>query len=157
MEDKFKLFLESIDESNRVFVEELNNFLIESNCKCDIKSAKSGYLVSYILKDNKRTLASFVIRKSGVKIRIYPENINKYQSFLNTLPSKMKKDVKKASVCKRLINPDDCNPRCVKGYSFILDDETYQKCRYMAFMPTLNKENNPYIKQFLEQELTCRV
>ncbi len=76
MEDKFKLFLESIDESNRVFVEELNDFLIESNCKCDIKSAKSGYLVSYILKDNKRTLASFVIRKSGVKIRIYPENIN---------------------------------------------------------------------------------
>ncbi len=65
MEDKFKLFLESIDESNRVFVEELNDFLIESNCKCDIKSAKSGYLVSYILKDNKRTLASFVIRKSG--------------------------------------------------------------------------------------------
>lgn len=57
MEDKFKLFLESIDESNRVFVEELNDFLIESNCKCDIKSAKSGYLVSYILKDNKRTLA----------------------------------------------------------------------------------------------------
>ena len=54
-----------------VFVEELNDFLIESNCKCDIKSAKSGYLVSYILKDNKRTLASFVIRKSGVKIRIF--------------------------------------------------------------------------------------
>ena len=54
MEDKFKLFLESIDESNRVFVEELNDFLIESNCKCDIKSAKSGYLVSYIL-DRKST------------------------------------------------------------------------------------------------------
>lgn len=27
------------------------------------------------------------------------------------------------------------------------------KCRYMAFQPTLNEENNPYIKQFLEKEL----
>ncbi|WP_455683943.1 hypothetical protein [Thomasclavelia sp.] len=157
MEDKFKLFLECIDEDNREFVQELNDYLINNNCKYDIKPAKNGYLVSYVLKDSKRTLATFVIRKSGVKLRIYPENINKYQDFLNTLPSKMKKDIKKASICKRLINPDDCNPKCVKGYNFILDDETYQKCRYMAFMPTLNNENNLYIKQFLEQELTCRV
>ena len=94
MEDKFKLFLEYIDEENRDFVKDLNDYLINNNCKCDIKSAKSGYLVSYILKDNKRTLASFVIRKSGVKLRIYPENINKYQGLLNTLPNKMKKDIK---------------------------------------------------------------
>lgn len=98
-----------------------------------------------------------MIRKSGVKLRIYPENINKYQGLLNTLPNKMKKDIKKSSVCKRLVNPNDCNPKCVKGYSFILDDQIYQKCRYMAFMPTLNIENNFYIKQFLEQELTYRV
>ena len=157
MEDKFKLFLEYIDEENRDFVKDLNDYLINNNCKCDIKSAKSGYLVSYILKDNKRTLASFVIRKSGVKLRIYPENINKYQGLLNTLPNKMKKDIKKSSVCKRLVNPNDCNPKCVKGYSFILDDQIYQKCRYLAFMPTFNIENNFYIKQFLEQELTYRV
>ena len=156
MEDKFKLFLNCIDEDNQDFVQELNDYLIKNNCKCDIKPAKSGYLVSYILKDSKRTLATFVIRKSGVKIRIYPENINKYEDFLNTLPNKMKKDIKKASICKRLVNPDDCNPKCVKGYNFMLEDEMYQKCRYMAFMPTLNNENNLYIKQFLEQELACR-
>lgn len=50
MEDKFKLFLEYIDEENRDFVKDLNDYLINNNCKCDIKSAKSGYLVSYILK-----------------------------------------------------------------------------------------------------------
>ena len=63
------------------------------------------------------------------------------------------KEIKKASVCKRLINPDDCNPKCIMGYTFVLDGEQYQKCRYMAFQPTLSEENNPYINQFLENEL----
>ena len=35
----------------------------------------------------------------------------------------------------------------------MLDGEQYQKYRYMAFQPTLNEENNSYIKQFLETEL----
>lgn len=39
------------------------------------------------------------------------------------------------------------------GYTFVLDGEQYQKCRYMAFQLTLSEENNPYIKQFLEKEL----
>ncbi|MCX4378807.1 MAG: hypothetical protein OSJ61_21975 [Lachnospiraceae bacterium] len=39
------------------------------------------------------------------------------------------------------------------GIYFVLDGEQYQKCRYMAFQPTLSEENNPYIKQFLEKEL----
>ena len=88
-----------------------------------------------------------------MKLRIYPEHIGEYQSFLETLPEKVKKEIKKASVCKRLINPGDCNPKCVMGYSFELDGEQYQKCRYMAFQLTLSEENNPYIKQFLEKEL----
>ena len=92
-------------------------------------------------------------RKTGMKLRIYPEHIREYQCFLDTLPEKVKKEIKKASVCKRLINPDDCNPKCVMGYTFALDGEQYQKCRYMAFQPTLSEENNPYIKQFLEKEL----
>jgi len=39
------------------------------------------------------------------------------------------------------------------GYTFTLNGEQYQKCRYMAFQPALSVENNPYIKQFLEKEL----
>ena len=54
------------------------------------------------------------------------------------------------------IGTDDCNPKCVTGYSFSLDGESFQKCRYMAFMPTLNEENNAYIRQFLEKELEAR-
>lgn len=156
MDEKFRLFLETVDERFRGFVIEINNYLLQQSCKCDIKSAKSGYVVSYVLSDTKRTLATFVSRKSGMKLRIYPEHIGQYQIFLNSLPEKMKREIRKASVCKRLINPDDCNPKCIMGYTFTMNDEVYQKCRYMAFMPTLSEETNPYIKQFLVKELLSR-
>lgn len=154
--DAFDLFIDSVGENNREFVLELNSFLLANDCKCDIKPAKSGYVVSYILCGAKRTLANFVFRKSGVKLRIYADHVAEYQEFLDSLPDKMKKEIKKASPCKRLLNPDDCNPKCAMGYSFVLEGMPYQKCRYMAFMPALNEQNNPYIKQFLEKELSVR-
>ncbi len=154
MEEKFTFFLQTVDGRFTDFVMEINNYLTEKGCKCDVKSSKTGYLVSYILTSNKRTLASFVTRKTGMKLRIYPEHISEYQSYLDTLPMKIKQDIRKSSVCKRLINPEDCNPKCVMGYTFTMDGENYIKCRYMAFMPTLSDENNSYIKQFLEHELS---
>ncbi|MBD5082250.1 MAG: hypothetical protein HDT44_10890 [Ruminococcaceae bacterium] len=153
MEEKFSTFLETVGEGFRGFVKQINEYLTDNGCKCDIKLQKSGYVVSYVLKSSKRSLATFITRKTGMKLRIYPEHIGEYQSFLDTLPEKVKKEIKKASVCKRLIDPDDCNPKCVMGYTFELDGEKYQKCRYMAFQPTLSEENDPYIKEFLEKEL----
>ena len=152
MDEKFNMFMETVDERFRSFVSQINEYLTENSCKCDMKLQKSGYVVSYVLS-SKRTLATFVSRKTGMKLRIYPEHIQEYQGFLDTLPEKVKKEIKKASVCKRLINPDDCNPKCIMGYTFVLDGEQYQKCRYMAFQLTLSDESNPYIKQFLDKEL----
>ncbi len=153
MDEKFNMFMETVDGRFRSFVDQINEYLTENGCKCEIKLQKSGYVVSYVLKDSKRTLATFVSRKTGMKLRIYPEHLEEYQNFLDTLPENVKNEIKKASVCKRLVNPDDCNPKCVMGYTFALDGEQYRKCRYMAFQPTLSEENNPYIKQFLEKEL----
>lgn len=99
-------------------------------------------------------MATFVYRKTGIKLRIYPQHLNEYGRFLDTLPVKMKKEIIKSSVCKRLINPDDCNPKCVLGYDFIMDSEHYQKCRYMAFMPTLTEESTSYMKEFLQKEIS---
>ena len=152
MDERFNLFMETVDERFCSFVNEINTYLTGNGCKCDIKLQKSGYAVSYVLS-SKRTLATFISRKTGMKLRIYPEHIQEYESFLDTLPEKVKKEIRKASVCKRLVNPDDCNPKCVTGYTFILDGEQHRKCRYMAFQPALSEENNPYIKQFLEKEL----
>lgn len=153
MDDKFMDFLDYVNEGDRAFVEELHEFLLEKGCKCEIKAAKSGPAVSYISGKTKKTVANFVCRKTGIKVRIYANNVNKYESFLNELPEKMKKEIKKSSVCKRLINPEDCNSRCAMGFDFIIDGEHCQKCRYMAFMPTITGENNPFIKLFLEKEL----
>ena len=152
MDEKFHVFMETVDERFRSFVSQIDGYLTENGCKRDIKLQKSGYVVSYVLNSGKKALATLISRKTGMKLRIYPEHIQEYQSFLDSLPEKAKKEIRKASVCKRLINPDDCNPKCVMGYTFTLDGGQYQKCRYMAFQPTLSEENNPYIKQFLEKE-----
>ena len=144
-------FLETTGAS-RDRVEEINDFLMDRSCKREIKTAKSGFTVSYLLQDSKKTLATFVCRKTGIKLRIFPQRLNEYMGFLDTLPAKMKKEIIKSSVCKRLINPNDCNPKCVMGYTFVMDKEYYQKCRYMAFMPTVTEESTPFIKEFLQNE-----
>ena len=105
MADKnYDEFLE-ITGASRSFVEDINDFLLDSGCKREIKTAKSGFAVSYLLQDTKKTLATFVCRKTGIKIRIFPQRLNEYVEFLDTLPVKMKKEIVKASVCKRLVNP----------------------------------------------------
>lgn len=154
---KFYDFLESIDEDSRLFASEINELLLKKGCKCELKAAKSGYTVSYLLSGSKKTIANFICRKTGVKLRIYPQFLEQYMDFLETLPDKMKSGIAKSSVCKRLINPEDCNPKCVKGYDFYLDGEHYQKCRYSAFTLPLNPLNNPYIKTFLEKDLNCQI
>ncbi len=90
------------------------NALLNQGCQAEIKEAKSGYTVSY-LKPERKTLANFVCRKTGVKLRLYPEGLARYEAFLSTLPEAMKKRSAKASVCKRLIDPDDCNPPLSDG------------------------------------------
>lgn len=155
MDENFNLFLESVDEQYRDFVNQLNELLTKHDYKCNIKSAKNGYIVSYVFKKSKKTIANFVFRKTGMKVRIYASHINEYQSFLDSIPANMKKDIIKSSNCKRLIDPTDCNSRCSMGYIFDMDGEQYKKCRYMAFMPSLSEENNPFILQFIDNEISC--
>lgn len=147
----FEDFLQSVGESNRAFVAELHGFLTKNGCKCDIKEAKSGFVVSYI--KSKKTLMNYVQRKTGTKARIYAANIGSYQEILNTLPPKIKADIIKAPPCKRLLDPTACNPKCSMGYTFIMDGEEYKKCRNSAFMFALSEENNTFIRKFLEKEL----
>lgn len=154
MEDKSYQDFLSITGDSRDLVEEINLFLLEHHCKRETKEAKSGYTVSYLLPDSKKVLATFVSRKTGIKLRILPQQLSEYEALLDTFPVKMKKEIIKASVCKRLIDPNDCNPRCVRGYDFRMDGERYQKCRYMAFLNTITAENTPFMKEMLSKELS---
>lgn len=45
---EFHDFIVTVPEENQDFVKELHDELIELGCKIEIKSAKSGYMVSYI-------------------------------------------------------------------------------------------------------------
>ena len=98
MDDKFSKFMETVDGRFCSFVKQIDEYLTAMGCKCDIKLQKSGYVVSYMLSGSKRTLATFVSRKTGMRLRIYPEHIQEYQGFLDTLPEKMKKEIGRAHV-----------------------------------------------------------
>lgn len=156
MEQNFSNFMMSVPASEQGMVLKLDQLFRDHGFECSMEMAKNGYVVSYfIMKEKKKTtIANFVFRKSGMKIRIYASNVAKYQDFLNTLPKKMKAEIIKAGDCRRLLDPSACNKRCNMGFQFQIEGETYKKCRYMAFMPTLCEENDPYIEEFLKLELS---
>lgn len=155
MEKLSEEFLATVDSKAQSFVIELHQYLINNHCTYTLDKAKSGYVLTY-LDSTKHALATYIFRKSGMKIRMYLDHISMYPQRLETIPKNMKKDIQKASVCKRLLDPDACNPRCKMGYTFDLDGITYQKCRFMAFMCTVNEENQGYIKQLLEKEIVMK-
>lgn len=148
----FEEFLETVEESNKGFVSDINGFLEKNGCERAIKTAKSGFFVTYIRKDTKKTLLNFVMRKSGTQARIYAVHSGEYGDFLDTLPEKVKAKTKKAPDCRKLTGKGD-DPKCSGGYEFTLDGEKYQKCRNNAFLIPLSEENNPFIRTFLDKEL----
>ena len=151
----FHDFIASVDRENQAFVSELHDALIEHGCKIEVKLAKSGYVVSYSV--NKKTIANYVFRKKGLIVRIYANHIAQYMDVLETLPDEMVRSIQKAPVCKRLVNPDACNPKCSMGYEVILKGERLQKCRNSAFQFLLCEENKPYMKTLLLYEVNASV
>lgn len=149
----FDDFMASVSSTNKEFVTGMHEAFTARGCKIEVKEAKSGYLVSYLL--NKKTVANYVFRKAGLMIRIYANHIKEYMEFLETIPDSMVKTIEDASVCKRLINPNDCNPKCAMGYDFIMRGQRHQKCRNNAFMFLVCEENNDFIKSFVGNELNA--
>lgn len=147
----FDDFIASVPVENQEFVKELHDKLIDLGCKIEIKTAKSGYMVSYIY--NKKTVANYVFRKKGMLVRIYGVHVNEYEKILETLPDEMISALQKAPICKRLADPNDCNPRCSMGYDFWLKGEHYQKCRNSAFLFLVCPQNNPSIQSLLLNEV----
>ena len=154
-ETTFQDFLASVDEENQKFVSELHTELTELGCKIGVKSAKSGYVVSYSL--NRKTIANYVFRKKGLFARIYAGHIAQYMGLLDTLPDSMVRSIQEAPVCKRLVDPTACNQKCSMGYDFILKGERLQKCRNNAFMFLLNEESRPFVKSLLLNEARASI
>lgn len=147
----FQDFLDSVSGDTRTFVRDLHDELTASGCKVVVKSAKSGYVVSYSL--NQKTIANYVFRKKGLLARIYANHIAQYMDVLDTLPDSMVQAIREAPVCKRLVDPATCNQRCSMGYDFILRGERLQRCRNNAFFFLLTEESKPFVKTLLLHEV----
>lgn len=147
---EFQDFIASVSVENLDFVQELHNKLMTLGCGIEIKPAKSGYVVSYLY--GKKTVANYVFRKKGMLVRIYGVHVSEYENILETLPEEMIYAIQTAPLCKRMADPDACNPKCAMGYEFRLRGEHYQKCRNSAFMFLVCPQNNPYIQSLLLNE-----
>ena len=153
-EINFEQFLTAVEPPFQEFISSLHKYLTGNDCKTKFELKSSGFFVSY--SHNKKSIINLLFRKKGLIVRIYGENVNKYLDFMNTLPEEMFKAIEKAPKCKRLINPNDCNPKCPMGYDFTIKGKYFQKCRINCFMFDINSENNPYIKLFIENEIITR-
>lgn len=80
----FEDFIAAVAAENQEFVRELHAKLTELGCKMEVKAAKSGFVVSYVL--NRKTIANYVFRKKGMIARIYAAHVNEYIEALEDLP-----------------------------------------------------------------------
>ena len=79
--------------------------------------------------------------------------MNQYTEVLDTFPEEMVQAVLSAPPCKRMKDPDSCNPRCSMGYDFWLKGEHCQKCRSSAFMFLIYPQNHTYMEKLLLSEV----
>lgn len=150
---QFNDFLNDLTTEELPLAADINDLYISNGCKRDIKESASGHTVSYISGVTKKTLASFVCRKSGLKIRLTPQKPFDCVELLHNLPENMRKDMIRGNDCKRLSDKNVCNPRCLMGYTFTLDGEIYKKCRSMAFLFSVTEENMSHILSFIRKSL----
>ena len=151
----FEQFLETVDENNQTFIQNLHDYLTDNGCKVTFEVKKSGFFASYKHVKSKKSMVNLLFRKKGLLVRIYGENTGKYLDFLSTLPVEMMQSIENAAICKRLVD-NTCSPKC-SGYDFTIGDARFQKCRYSCFEFRVTDENNPYIKSFIENETKGRV
>ena len=152
----FDDFLAAAGAAHTEFIEQLHDYLQKNDCVAEIKEAANGYVVSYVHKPTKRTVTNYVFRKKGPMLRVYADHIFSYMEILEHWPKAMKDTVRKAGICKRLLDPTACNLRCLNGFDFLLDGERQQKCRYGGFLFFLEEETKPALREMIERELQAR-
>lgn len=154
---EFDSFLDSVAPDLREFVSEIDGYLTANGCVAALQEKRSGFFVSYAYGKPGKSAVNFLFRKKGLIIRIYGGHVNKYAQLIDTLPEEMIASIKKAPVCKRMIDPTTCNQKCAMGNDFFIKGEHMQKCRNNCFMFDVSPQNNPYIKAFVEHEIQQRI
>lgn len=149
---QFEDFLLEVSPEYQAFAVEIHQSLVRDQYKMKIERKANGFLVSYAHPKTRRSLLNFLFRKKGLCVRVYADGLGSYADFVSGLPEKMEMEIAKAATCKRLLNPADCNPRCVAGYDFMVGPNRYQKCRYSCFQFAVTAESAPILLAFIEKE-----
>ena len=150
----FEQFLDAVDADCRDFAHDLHNYMLDNGCKATFEEKKTSLLASYKHTKTKKSVINVLIKKQGLIVRIYGENISAYPDFLQTLPQEMVESIERAGVCRRLVH-NTCSPKCT-GYDFTIGNAHFQKCRYNCFEFLVTQESSTYIKSFVERELDAR-
>lgn len=153
---QFEDFLLDVPPAQQAFVLHAHDMFLQQGYGFEIKPAKSGLVVSYKTPKEKKTIANYVFRKTGMFIRIYGQFVSQNEAMLNALPKQMRARIEKAATCKRLVDPTACSPTCPMGYTFELDGVLHKKCRYNCFLLPVTEESEPYLQSMLEYEVTAR-
>jgi len=150
----FDDFIQRLNVDDLGFVTDLHEYMLNNGCKATFEEKKTSLLGSYKHTKTKKSVINVLLKKQGLLVRIYGENIAEYRDFLNTLPTEMVQSIENAGACARLVS-GGCSPKC-SGYDFTINDQHFQKCRYNCFEFLVNGECNPYIRTFVENELNAR-
>jgi len=151
MESTFDDFTSAVEPQHKVFIKAAHESLLSNGYKMKIEDKAAGLFVSYSHSKTKRSVLNLFFRKKGLMARLYPDDISGYIDLLNDLTESMIKEIDRSAPCKRLINPGDCNPRCITGYDFIIGGKRYQKSRYMCFQFAVTAENKNILTEWIEK------
>jgi len=66
----FNDFLSTTGAEHEEFINSLHQFLADRHCTHKIKTAANGYVVSYVHKPSKRTVANYIFRNGRRKMNI---------------------------------------------------------------------------------------
>jgi len=153
---EFEQFADAAGGEHRGFVSALHQFMLDNDCRYEIKEAKAGYVLSYIFEPANRTVLNYVFRKKGPMIRIYGDNAAFYMQRFAGWPAEMKASVQKTRDCRRMLDPNACLSTCMMGFTFMLDGAEMKKCRNNCFMFYLSEDNNFFLREMVEQEMKYR-
>ncbi len=149
----FNEFIENIGDDHIEFYKQMNDFLEGKGYTTKVELKKTGYSVSYISNETKRTLLNYGTRKKGVFVRIYGDHASDYLEIFNEIPESMRRTIKNAPICKRFIDDSTCNPRCKKGINVVVDGENYGLCRFSALMFFIDEEIYNSVEAIVNKEI----
>ena len=149
---QFDDFLLAVEPVHRDFVQSVHGVLQDADYKLKIEEKAAGNFAAYVHPKTKRSALNLFFRKKGLMVRIYPESLIAYADILNALPKAMADAIDKAPDCKRLLSPDDCNPKCATGYDFTVGGKRFRKCRFMCFQFSVTEESKPVLTAWIKRE-----